>query len=221
MRTFFPGAVRHDAPALRVLVADDHDLVRAGIRALLQQIDGVEVAGEASDGHGLLDALDECDADVAICDIAMPGLDGLAAVTELRARHPALRILMLSMYDSVDFVRRPVAAGANGYLLKRSAPEELAHALRTVMHAGSYFSTEIAQKLLEPVARQPHDDLTERQLQVLVLVAQGLSAKQIGQRLNLSPKTVDAHRARVMERLQLQDIAGLARYAVRMGLVTA
>lgn len=220
MRTYFPPLSGRNGP-VRVLLTDDHDLVRAGIRALLKNMAEVQVVAEASDGHELLAQMALHAPELVICDISMPHLDGLAALVELRARHPDVRVLVLSMYDTVDFVRRAVAAGANGYLMKRSAPEELPRAVRSILQVGSYFGTEITHKLLQPAPPTPQDELTERQLQVLVLVAQGLSAKEIGQRLNLSPKTVDVHRSRAMERVQARDIAGLTRYAVRNGLIAA
>jgi DNA-binding NarL/FixJ family response regulator len=204
--------------AIRVVLADDHDLVRSGLRALLAALPGIEVVGEARDGEELLALLPGCAVDVVLTDISMPRMDGLAAIPQIRERHPRVRVVVLSMYDSIDFVRRAITLGASGYLMKHAAPQELEHALRTVMVSGSYFSGNVAQVLLQP---QPPDDdeLTDRQLQVLRMLAEGLSSKEIAYQLGLSSKTVDVHRARIMSRLDLNDIASLTRYAVRKGLV--
>src|SRR3569623_1751405 len=210
--------MNHHGP-IRVVLADDHDLVRSGIRALLATLPGIAVVAEVSDGEALLDALDSVPAHVALTDISMPRLDGLAAIPRIRERHPALRIVVRSMYDSIDFVRRAVTLGASGYLMKHAAPQELEHALRTVVATGSYFSGSIAQVLLQPADAE--DDLTERQLQILTLVAEGLSSKEIAWQLGLSSKTVDVHRARIMGRLDMKDVASLTRYAVRKGLARA
>ena len=209
------------ARAIEVVLADDHDLVRAGMKALLADTPDVHVCGEARDGEELLQVLARVAADIAVVDLSMPRLDGLGAITRIRAEHPGVRVLVLSMYDSLDFVKRAVANGADGYLMKDAAPRELEHALRTVMRTGSYFGSAVAHMLLQPAAPADDDALTERQVQVLVLLADGLSSKEIGQRLGLSSKTVDVHRSRIMERLQINDVASLTRYAVRKGLVQA
>jgi DNA-binding NarL/FixJ family response regulator len=205
----------------QVVLADDHDLVRAGIRALIELLPDVEVMAEASSGEELLSVLESVTPDLVITDIQMPGLNGLEAVARIRERHPALPILVLSMYDTADFVQRAVASGANGYLMKTSAPGELQHAVQTMLAVGSYFNAKVARMLLERVDTCSNDGLTRRQLEILSLIAAGLSSKEIGHRLGLSPKTVDVHRARIMERLQLRDVASLTRYAVRRGLVKA
>jgi DNA-binding NarL/FixJ family response regulator len=206
-------------PTIRVVLADDHDLVRSGIGALLSAIDGVEVAAEARDGGELLQILQTVKADIVITDIAMPGLDGYAAAERIRAEYPEVRVLILSAHDSVDAVKRAVASGACGFLRKNAQRFELEMALRSVMHSGSYFGNGVAQLLLRDGEQEPAKLLTSRQLEVLVLIAQGRSSKEIAYQLGLSSKTVDVHRARIMERLDLHDVASLARYAVRNGLV--
>ncbi len=207
--------------SIRVVLADDHDLVRTGIKALLATIPGVEVLAEARDGRELLSLLEDVKPDIVMTDISMPGMDGITAIGEIHARHPGLKVLVLSMYDTVDFVRRAVASGACGYLMKDAPPFELEQALRGVMATGSYFSAAVAHRLLQPAEPTPGDELTERQVQILTLIAQGKSAKEIAFDLGLSPKTVDVHRARIMERLNLKDVASLTRYAVRKGLIKA
>jgi DNA-binding NarL/FixJ family response regulator len=206
---------------IQVVLADDHDLVRSGIKALLSTVEGVQVIAEARNGNELLQLLESVKPDVVMTDISMPGMDGITAIAEIHARHPDVRVLVLSMYDTVDFVKRAVANGACGYLMKDAPPFELEQALRSVMATGSYFSAAVAQRLLQPSEPTVDDELTTRQVEILTLIAQGKSAKEIAFELGLSPKTVDVHRARIMERLRLNDIASLTRYAVRKGLVKA
>lgn len=212
-----PGTVT----PIRVVLADDHDLVRSGIKALLATVEGVQVIAEARNGNELLALLESVQPDVVMTDISMPGMDGITAIAEIHSRHPQMRVIVLSMYDTVDFVKRAVANGACGYLMKDAPPFELEQALRSVMATGSYFSAAVAQRLLQPSEPTVDDELTTRQVEILTLIAQGKSAKEIAFELGLSPKTVDVHRARIMERLRLNDIASLTRYAVRKGLVKA
>jgi DNA-binding NarL/FixJ family response regulator len=206
---------------IQVVLADDHDLVRSGIKALLSTVQGVQVIAEARNGNELLALLESVKPDVVMTDISMPGMDGITAIAEIHARFPEVRVIVLSMYDTVDFVKRAVANGACGYLMKDAPPFELEQALRSVMATGSYFSAAVAQRLLQPSEPTVDDELTTRQVEILTLIAQGKSAKEIAFELGLSPKTVDVHRARIMERLRLNDIASLTRYAVRKGLVKA
>jgi DNA-binding NarL/FixJ family response regulator len=204
---------------VRVILADDHDLVRSGIKALLSMVNGVEVIAEARDGQELVTLVDNLMPDVVMTDISMPGMDGITAIAQIHARHPQVRLLVLSMYDTVDFVKRAVANGACGYLMKDAPPFELEQSVRSVMATGSYFSPAIAQRLLQPSEPTVDDELTHRQVEILRLIAQGRASKEIAYELGLSPKTVDVHRARIMERLHLNDIASLTLYAVRKGLV--
>jgi DNA-binding NarL/FixJ family response regulator len=206
---------------IQVVLADDHDLVRSGIKALLSTVEGVQVIAEARNGNELLQLLESVKPDVVMTDISMPGMDGITAIAEIHTRFPDVRVIVLSMYDTVDFVKRAVANGACGYLMKDAPPFELEQALRSVMATGSYFSAAVAQRLLQPSEPTVDDELTTRQVEILTLIAQGKSAKEIAFELGLSPKTVDVHRARIMERLRLNDIASLTRYAVRKGLVKA
>jgi DNA-binding NarL/FixJ family response regulator len=218
------GTGHQAAPARackQVVLADDHDLVRGGIRGLIELLPDVEVIAESSSGEGLLEALENQTPDLVVTDIHMPGINGLEAVARIRRKHPALPILVLSMYDTADFVQRAVANGANGYLMKNAAPSELQHAVQLMLATGSYFNARVARMLLERVDTCAADGLTDRQVEILSMIAGGLSSKEIGQKLGLSPKTVDVHRARIMERLQVRDIASLTLYAVRRGLVRA
>lgn len=211
----------HAPLPIQVVLADDHDLVRSGIKALLSTVDGVQVIAEARSGKELLQLLESVKPDVVMTDISMPEMDGITAIAEIHNRFPDVKVLVLSMYDTVDFVKRAVANGACGYLMKDAPPFELEQALRSVMATGSYFSAAVAQRLLQPSEPTVDDELTTRQVEILTLIAQGKSAKEIAFELGLSPKTVDVHRARIMERLRLNDIASLTRYAVRKGLVKA
>lgn len=207
------------ATPVRIVLADDHDLVRSGIKALLSMIEGVEVIAEARDGNELIRLVETLAPDIVMTDISMPGMDGITAIARIHGQHPAVRMLVLSMYDTVDFVKRAVANGACGYLMKDAPPFELEQAVRSVMATGSYFSPAIAHRLLQPSEPSVDDELTHRQIEILRLIAQGRASKEIAFELGLSPKTVDVHRARIMERLQLNDIASLTRYAVRKGLI--
>ena len=213
--------MKNTAPVkpIRLVHADDQDLVRSGIKALLSMVEGVEVIAEARDGRELVTLVESLKPDVVMTDISMPGMDGIAAISEIHGKHPEVRLLVLSMYDTVDFVKRAVASGACGYLMKDAPPFELEQAVRSVMATGSYFSPAIAQRLLQPSEPTVDDELTHRQVEILKLIAQGRASKEIAYELGLSPKTVDVHRSRIMERLHLNDIASLTLYAVRKGLI--
>jgi DNA-binding NarL/FixJ family response regulator len=184
-----------DSQTITVVLADDHDLVRSGIKALLETIAGVEVIAEARNGIELIQLVESLHPDLVMTDISMPGMDGIAAISQIHSRHPEVRILVLSMYDTVDFVKRAVASGACGYLMKDAPPFELEQAVRSVVTTGSYFSSAIAQRLLQPSEPTAGDELTERQVEILTLIAQGKASKEIAFDLGLSPKTVDVHRA--------------------------
>jgi DNA-binding NarL/FixJ family response regulator len=158
---------------VRIVLADDHDLVRSGIKALLSMVPGVEVIAEARDGRELVTLVESLAPDIVMTDISMPEMDGIAAITEIHAKNPSMRMLVLSMYDTVDFVKRAVASGACGYLMKDAPPFELEQAVRTVMATGSYYSPAIAQRLLQPSEPTADDELTNRQVEILKLIAQG------------------------------------------------
>lgn len=202
-----------------IVLADDHDLVRSGIRSLLSQIPGVTVVGEARDGTELIAAVERLQPDIVLTDISMPGMDGLSAAEALHERYPQLRLVILTTHDTADFMRRAVAHGACGYLTKDASPFELEQAMRTVMSTGTYFGSAVARRLLEPVEPTVDDELTGRQIEVLTLLAQGLGSKEIAFQLGLSSKTVDVHRSRIMERLGLRDVSSLTRYAIRKKLI--
>jgi DNA-binding NarL/FixJ family response regulator len=211
--------MRPEATRIQVVLADDHDLVRAGIRTLLHGIQGVDVIAEVRDGWELLKLLESVQPDVVITDISMPGMDGITAIGRIRERWPALKVLVLSANEQADTVKRAVANGAHGYVRKDAPEFELETALRNVMTIGSHFGAGVAQSLLAPSEPELDTLLTERQIEILGLLASGKSSKEIAFELGLSSKTVDVHRARIMERLDVHDIASLTLYAVRKGLV--
>lgn len=205
--------------AIRAVLADDHDLVRSGLKLLLEMVHGLEVVSEAKNGEELLQAVERHVPDLVLTDISMPGMDGLSALSRMRTMPKPPRVLVVSMHDSPDFIRRAFKLGADGYLMKEGSPLELEHAVRSVMAGQRYYSPQLAKKLLQTEERSPEDVLTERQIEILILIARGHASKEIAFKLGLSPKTVDVHRARIMERLGIDDVAGLTLYCVRQGLV--
>jgi DNA-binding NarL/FixJ family response regulator len=212
---------------IRVLLADDHTLVRAGLRSLLEGIAGVEVIGEAEDGLEAVRLSQDLRPDVVLLDIGMPGLNGLDAASRLMSGDCGTRVLILSMHTSEEYVLRAVRAGCAGYLLKRAAVSELEVAVRAVARGEIYLSPAVSKKVVDDyVARtgglsDPLEALTSRQREILQLVAEGYTSKAVAERLGLSLKTVEAHRARIMERLNLDDVTGLVRFAIRVGLITS
>jgi two-component system nitrate/nitrite response regulator NarL len=206
---------------VRAVLADDHYVVRSGIRALLATMPQIEIVGEAANGRQLIEVVEQTDPGLVITDLSMPELDGMRAIAELRERRPSLNILAISMYDTPDFVQGALRNGANGYVMKDATPTELGFAIETVLAGESYLSPRVSGQLVETLRgeRGAEMPLTERQRQVLVLIARGYSTKQIAAELGLSPKTVEVHRARLMERLGISDVAGLTLYAVRKRLV--
>lgn len=210
--------------ALRVLLVDDHKLVRAGMRSLLREFEGVEVVAEASDGAEALLLAERERPDVVLMDIAMKGMNGLEAAARLRERLPATKIVILSMHTSEEYVLLALRAGAAAYLIKDSATSELELALQSVMRGETYLSPAISRQVVEGYVQRvgeggAADPLTPRQREVLKRIAEGRSTKEIAYELNLSVKTVETHRAQIMERLGIRDVAGLVRYAMRAGLV--
>jgi DNA-binding NarL/FixJ family response regulator len=209
---------------IRVLVADDHALFRAGVRKLLQSFDGVEVVGEAGDGQEAVQLSGAHRPDVLLMDIGMPGLNGVEAAARLTREGPRPRVIILSMHTGEEHVLRAIRAGAAGYLLKDAKPPELEAAVRAVARGDIYLSPAISRYVVEDVRRGgaesgPLDRLTPRQREVLQLIAEGNTTKAIASRLGLSVKTVETHRAQLMDRLDVHDVAALVRLAVRLGLV--
>ena len=212
---------------IRVLLADDHTLVRAGIRALLEKLPDVMVLAEANDGREVMQLARTHEPEVILMDIAMPGLNGLEATARLTKELPKIRVIMLSMHHNEEYVWKALKAGAAGYLLKKAATAELATALQRVTLGEIYLSQEISARLPSnfaldgiPDRKSPLDQLTGRQREILQLIAEGRNSKQIAELLNVSPKTVEYHRMKLMDCLNLHDIPGLVRFALRVGLVS-
>ena len=209
----------------RVLLVDDHALVRAGIRALLETLPRVEVVGETGDGLAAVQLATELAPDVILLDITLPGLNGLEVATRVARLGTGVRVLMLSMHASPEYAARAFAAGAAGYLNKDSAFDELAAALDAIGAGRRYLCRAIDPEQVALFERQAAnggsgiDRLTPRQRQILQLVAEGFSTREIAERLYLSVKTVETHRAQIMQRLDIHDVAGLVRFAIRHGLL--
>lgn len=211
---------------LRVLLADDHTLVRAGIRALLAGYAGVTVVGEAANGREALELARNTRPDVVLMDISMKDLNGLEATARLHKEVPTARVIVLSMHASEEYVMQALRAGAAGYLIKDAAPLELELALRAVMRDETWLSSAISKQVVDGYVQRldaeasPLVQLTPRQREILQLIAEGKSTKEIAYLLEVSVKTVETHRAQLMERLGIRDVPGLTRYAVRIGLVS-
>lgn len=210
---------------IRVLLADDHNLLRAGIRLLLQNMEGIEVVGEARDGQEAFNLVKKLRPDILLCDISMPRMNGLELVQRLARECPRVRSLILSMHANEEYICQALQTGAAGYLLKDSATIELESALRAVAREETYLSPAVSQHLLKDYLSLVGGNkstlglLTARQREVLRLIAQGRSTKEIAACLGISAKTVETHRLQLMERLDIHDVAGLVRFALKAGVV--
>lgn len=210
----------------RVLLAEDHALVRSGIRALLEDLSGIDVVGEVANGREALEFVATHRPDVVLMDLTMPELNGLDATARIRREFSEVRILILSMHGDDEYVTQSLRAGANGYLLKNAGRAELEIALRAVARGDHYLSPAVSRTVVAEFVhgggerRTPLERLTPRQREVLQLIAEGNSTKEIAAKLNLSIKTVESHRAQLMHRLGIHDVPGLVRYAIRAGVVS-
>lgn len=210
---------------LRLLLADDHDIVIEGLRRVLDHAD-FEIAGVVKDGRALLRAAQDVKPDVIVTDVSMPLLNGIEAVKQIRQNNRTVKIIVLTMHPDVTFATEALAAGASGYVLKISAGEELITAIREAMKGRVYVTKSIAEAVKRAVSirargsRGPLENLTSRQREVLQLLAEGFHVKEIAAKLHLSPKTIEFHKYRIMDELGLRSGAELARYAVRHGIVT-
>lgn len=212
---------------MRVLLADDHGIVRRGMKALLENESDIEVAGEAADGREALKLCLSLDPDVAIVDIAMPQLNGIDVTAQALKQLPRLKVIMLSMYADESYVLRALMAGAKGYLLKEATEEDLLPAVRAVAAGKSFFSPAISSVLLEDYVRQlqqrgledSYHLLTDREKEVLQLLAEGRSNKEVAQLLDVGLSTVETHRANLMQKLGLHNTAEIVLYAVRKGII--
>jgi DNA-binding NarL/FixJ family response regulator len=210
---------------VRILLADDHTLMRAGIRSLLEKIPGVEVVGEAADGREALGLVKTRLPNVVLMDIAMSGLNGLDATARVVKEFPQVRVIILSMHANEEYVLQTLRTGASGYLLKDAATAELELAIQAVVRGDTYLSPAISKRVIDDYLgrvngeKAPLDQLTSRQREILQLIAEGKSTKEIAFLLNVSIKTVETHRLQLMDRLGIHDIPGLVRHAMRIGLV--
>lgn len=212
--------------SIKVLLADDHSLFRAGVHALLSNIEGVDVVGEADTGRKALEMVGARAPDVVLMDIAMPEMNGLETTTRVTREYPGVRVIMLSMHAGEEYVMQALRAGASGYLLKDAATSELELAVRAVARGETYLTPTISKRVIDDYlmrttgSQGPVDQLTKRQREILQLIAKGYTSKEMAQMLNLSPKTIETHRTQLMKQLDIHDVAGLVRYAIRVGLVT-
>jgi DNA-binding NarL/FixJ family response regulator len=213
--------------AIRVLLVDDHRILREGVRSLLAAEPEIKVVGEAEDGEGAIAQVERLKPDVVLMDMVMPHLSGLEATARIKELHPEVVILIMSMHDNDEYVRQVIKAGAAGYVLKGVTGDDLVHAIKAVHDGASFVDPAIAAKLVEDYVRrvrgdapiEPEDLLTPREFEILTLVAEGHSNHEIAKRLFLSKKTVETHRANIMRKLELHDVTELVKYALRRGII--
>jgi two-component system response regulator NreC len=211
----------------RILIVDDHTLLRAGLRALLTQDPTIEVVGEAADGRDAVRAVGQLSPHLVLMDLTMPGMNGIEAVTEIKRRYPQVRVLVMTLHKAEDYIHASLKAGADGYILKDATQEEFRVAIRTVLQGKTYLSMDVSAKVVSGYlgggsatgAISVYDSLTHREREVLKLVAEGNSNKFIADFLSLSVKTVEKHRSNLMSKLDLHNASGLTTYAIEKGLV--
>jgi DNA-binding NarL/FixJ family response regulator len=208
---------------IRIVVADDHTIVREGLKQLLSANDDLEVVAEAADGHQVMQRVRDTELDVLLMDMSMPGKSGIELIKQVRAEKPRLRILVLSMHEEQQYAVRAIKAGAAGYLTKESASTQLVNAIRKVAGGGAFISAEVAEQLALGAMPQtegpPHAALSDREYQVFRMVASGSSVTEIAESLNLSAKTVSTHKARLMQKMGLRSQADIIRYAIAHKLI--
>jgi len=208
---------------INILIADDHSIVREGLKQIIAESPGMVVLGEAVNGQQVLDLVHKTDYDLILLDIAMPGRGGIDTLKQLKILKPEIPVLILSMYPEDQYAIRAIKAGASGYLTKESAPEELIGAIKKVAMGGKYVSTDLAEKLVENLgkntAKQDHTMLSDREYQVMIMIASGKTVKEIGDELSLSVKTISTHRTRALKKMGMKNNAELTYYAIKRGLV--
>jgi len=208
---------------IKVLIADDHAIVREGLKQIVADTPDIVVAGEAKDGRETLDKISKENYDVVLLDISMPGMSGLDVLKQLRNQKPQLRVLILSIYPEEQYAIRTLKAGASGYLTKESAPDELVAAIRKVSSGGNYISRSLGDKLVTNLkgvdSKQPHEALSDREFQVMCLIASGKKGKEIAEELLLSVKTVSTYRRRVLDKLGIKNNSALIRYVMQNRLL--
>jgi two-component system invasion response regulator UvrY len=208
---------------IRILISDDHAIVREGIKQILADTDDLVVAGEATNGHEVIEHVRREDWGMVLLDLAMPGKDGLETLKEIKREKPKLPVLVLSIYPEEQYAVRALKAGASGYLTKESAPEELIAAIRKVSQGGKYISSSLAEKLashLEVDADKPfHEALSDREYQVMLMIASGKTVKEIGDEMCLSVKTVSTYRVRALSKMGMKNNSEFTYYAIKYGLI--
>jgi DNA-binding NarL/FixJ family response regulator len=205
---------------IRVLVVDDHAILRDGICSLLERQEGLNVVGEAGNGREALERVEELQPDIVLMDVSMPEMDGLEATRRIKSAHPEIKVLVLTQHDNQEYINPLLQAGASGYVLKRSGGREVVTAIRQVYEHGVFLEPEVARQVLHNFSRSAETpSLTEREQQVLKLAVQGKSNKDIARRLFISPKTVSVHRTNIMAKLGVHNSAELVRYAIQHNLV--
>ncbi len=210
---------------IKLLLVDDHPVVRRGISSCLARQERLSIVGEAGDGIEAVRKAKELAPDIVLMDIDMPHMDGLAVTEVLRKELPNIKVLILSMHSNTDYVLRIIQSGARGYVLKEASPEELVRAIETVESGESFFSPDIARVALNQFVRGPGEgptpsQLTNREREVLIQIAEGLSNKEIASRLGVGVRTVETHRERIMRKLNIHSVAGLTKFAIAKGLIT-
>ena len=207
---------------IRVLLVDDHPIVRDGIRALLSESEQMNIVGDAADGEESVRKVDELSPDIVVMDIGLPKMNGLEATRVILEEHPSTRIIVLTIYDNKEYALQALRSGARGYLIKNAPSEELIDAIETVHMGGLFFPEEVSQMVVQQLADQSETEerpeLTRRESQVLALIAEGLSNRDIASRLSVSVRTVETHREHVMRKLDIHSVAGLTKYAINQGL---
>jgi DNA-binding NarL/FixJ family response regulator len=207
---------------IRIVIADDHAIVREGLKRIVSEIPDMQVVGEAADGTQVMQRVRELDFDIMVQDLSMPGRSGMELIKLVRAEKPKLRILVLSMHQELQYAVRAIKSGASGYLTKESAPAQLEQAIRKIAGGGAYVTAEVAEQLalgaMPGSTANPHESLSDREFEVFRLLAAGASVTDIATQLKLSVKTVSTHKANLMHKMGLQNASELVRYAIKHGL---
>lgn len=227
MRSRFPSEQK--MAKIKVLLADDHAIVREGVKMILAREPDFEVVGEAQDGRQALELVERMKPNVVVMDISMPGMGGIEATQQVKEGHPGVNVIALTMHEDESYVFKLLRAGASGYVLKRAAAQDLVQAVRAAAKGEAFLYPSVARKVVEDYLkrveageeRERYDGLTEREKEILTHIAEGLSNQQIAQKLYISIKTVQTHRAHILEKLGLHDRTELVRYAIRKGLIEA
>lgn len=211
---------------IKVVITDDHQIFIDGLKALLSIMEGVELVGEANNGLELLEVLKKQEVDIILMDVNMPEMDGIEATKEVLQQYPDMKVLMLTMFGTQDYIQKLLKAGAQGYLLKNTGRDELENAIRTLVGGGTYYSKEVTDRIMEGLQKKKKQDqdyrlveLTEREKEVLVLIAEEMTTQEIADKLFISHHTVETHRKNLISKLNVRNVSGLVKYAVQQGML--